>query len=484
MPPPLTDFVWSPWQAAFIRSVMRERKQAVAIRGGIGSGKSVALVFLAGVLAVARPGARIVLIMDTYRRLDDVHQPFARQILPALGLTFKAGENTYSHPNGSAVLLRPYFRAATQPGAKNPLEGGTIHAALVDEAGMFPTPEVWVKANTRARQVLTDVNGVACDPVVVLCGYPEDPCWWVDEVRRAAEDRVDEGGDAVPGLRTAEFYPVTKDNEANLASDYIARQAAVLDADELEALIHNRPRPRRGQVLSNWRADEWPAGNVVNWPVDRSRPTRLALDFGFRFPAVGFIQHDEARNVDVIVDELCPDDVLTPDLIRMIRAKGYNLTGLVGDPAGGARNAQTGRSDVDLLAMPVAMGGLGLRMKSTSDPVKRDIRAGIIRLRNRIEANGKRSLVMVRPLWEAGIRDSKRRSIASAIQGYRYSDRGDGEPVKDGRNDHAIDLLRYDSVNFHWFDHPLDGRLPTATAAASAPTRARGIIQGTGRWQK
>ena len=423
----LADFHFLPWQAEFLRSVLVDGARAVAIRGGIRSGKSVAKVYLAATLCLSRPGCLGYLVMDTFGNSRDVHGPICDDILPSTGAVWSASTREWRWPNGSVLRLRAYFREATQTQAKNPFEGNTVHFILVDEAGKFSNREVWEKANERCSQAVKDLNGNVCDPVVVLSGFPEDPCWWVEAIREAESK----------GLKTAEFYPRTTENVSNLAAGYIETIAQTHSADEVEALIHNRPRPRVGQVYSNWSPTPWPNGNLIARPVDRSRPTICSIDFGFRFPSALLIQHWDDIGCDVIVDEVAPDDVLTPDLARLIRAKGYNLQGLCGDPAGGARSAQTGRSDIDILAQPPDKGGLGLRMQVVTDPRKRDLKAGIIRVRRQIEAGGQRRLLMLQSLWDDGIRDSKNRNIAAAIQSYRYSEKGDGLPVKDGRHDHA-----------------------------------------------
>lgn len=458
----LSEFAWLPWQASFFRAVLVQQVRAVAIRGGIRSGKSVALVYLASILASTRPGSMGYLLMDSYGNSRDVHGPICDAILPSTGAVWFASCREWRWPNGSVLRLRAYFRDATQSLAKNPLEGNTIHYVLVDECGKFSTSEVWDRATERCSTDAIDLNGNRCPPVVVLSGYPEDPCWWVEVVHAAQAN----------GAEVAEFYPRTTENETNLSDGYIAHIVATHSAEDVEALIHNRPRPRTGQVLSNWSPTEYPHGNLITMPIDKSKPTTAAIDFGVRHPSAIFIQHDEATGADVIVDELCPDDCLTPDFIQKIRAKGYNIEELVGDPAGGARNAQTGRSDVQFLGLPPPQG-LGLSMRKTTNPVRRDIRNGIIRLRARIEHGGERRLLMVRSLWESGIRDSKNRNIAASIQGYRWPDNKDSEPVKDGKNDHQIDCLRYWAINYHWFDRAVDRPAPQgapkATSAPSAP---------------
>ena len=473
----LADFHFLDWQRDLIKAVVVDEVQAVAIRGGIGCGKSAALIFLAGILATSRPGATIVVVMDTYSRLEKVHQPLAQVILPALGGTYRPSRWTYDLSNGSKVIFTYYDRPAGRPDAKNPLEGGTFHAVLVDECGTFNSNEVWKIANNRARQRVLDLNGRECSPLVVLCGYPEDPCWWVHEVQKAAQDPV-------APLKVAEFYPLTADNETNLSADYIARQIATLDPDEVEAKVYNRPKPKKGQVLSNWVADIWPNGNLLDEKADKTRPTTLAIDFGGRNPAVLFLQHDERRGLDIIVDDLQPDNVDLEPLAEMIRARGWNIVAAVGDVAGLQHNPISRTNQIAFLSRPVSQGGLGVQIRpSPTDPRKRDIVEGVRKLRARIEWRGDRRLVMLKSLWDDGLRlGGGQRTMARCIQSYRW-DELKGQPVKDGKSDHGIDACRYWCVTYHWFEEGEAPRLSVYSPSSNdVKPAASKLIGGHKPW--
>ncbi len=467
--PDLSDRDWSDWQADLVGAIVLDDVQIAAIRGGVGSGKTAACVFVADTVATMRPGALLYLVMDTYGRLNDVHMPMCSALFPSSGAEFKASTMSWHYPNDAEVRLRAYFRAATQPGAKNPLEGGNIHGVIIDESGTFPGDEVFRRANNRARKPCADVGGAIRPPFVITSGFPQDPCWWVDATREAA----------AKGMRTREFYPLTQDNLANLSSDYLDRQRATLPEAEFEALVMNRPRPPAGQVLDTWRPDPYPLGNIIDgWARRPDHKTVATIDFGMRKPAVVALAFDAKLDAWVAFDEDAPDNCLTHELVRAILSHGWPLVEATCDPAGGARNAQTGRSDIDLIRRQPP-DGLGCPILFETDAQKRDIRAGVIRMRKAIES---RRLLITRELWERGMRAPRtQRTLARSILGYRYPDKGGGEPLKDGVNDHFIDALRYFAMRHLWHETVVDGRLPAALAPDSTAPRAAGLIHGGGR---
>jgi hypothetical protein len=168
-------------------------------------------------------------------------------------------------------------------------------------------------------------------------------------------------------------------------------------------------------------------------------------------PAALCLTRDERIAAWVIHAEYMPDEMLTGEFGAGIKAQGWRADRLICDPAGSAANAQTGRSDLDVLEETT-----GLYPERTTDPAKRDIRAGIIRLRRALAAG---QIRVTAELWAAGMSAPKRqRTLARCILGYAYPAKGGDEPLKDGRFDHAIDALRYFAIRELWYDHPLDGR--------------------------
>ena len=107
--------------------------------------------------------------------------------------------------------------------------------------------------------------------------------------------------------------------------------------------------------------------------------------------------------------------------------------------------------------------------------------AGCTRLNVAFE---RRRLLIAGDVFDAGLRaPANRRTLARALSGYRLDERT-GEPAKDGTHDHHIDALRYFAQHQLWHASPVDGRLRVGADDKPQPTRAAGIIRGTGRWQR
>lgn len=452
-----------PWQADLAREVISGRCTLGAIRGGIGSGKSAALVTLADALAETRPGACIVLGMDTWPRLKDVHQPLYQALCPAAD--WVASSRWYRYPNGSQVRLRHLDQPPGAAAGTSPLEGGNIHAVILDEAQAL-RPDVLDLATSRARIDVKDVTGVQRPALVVACGIPVEPAWWVDRVRQV-------GGRV--------WLPVTAENVAHLGAGYLERQRAVLSTRDYAALIENRPLPPEGRVYYTWDPADHPFGCVLRrWRYRPEMRTAASVDFGLRRPAVLIAALDEDLGAWVVVDELAPDEILTPDLARQITRRAvprrvwapgdrrYPLDILVADPAGGARSSQTGQSDLDILS-----AGVGMPATVERDPARREVRAGVTRVCLALE---RRRLLVEGSLFDRGLRAPRGdRTLARAISGYAYPPRGGDQPAKDGVYDHHADALRYLVRHVLWHAHPLDGRLLAATAEHWSPVA--GVMQ-------
>jgi len=117
----------------------------------------------------------------------------------------------------------------------------------------------------------------------------------------------------------------------------------------------------------------------------------------------------------------------------------------VADKAGKARNDQTGRSAFSVLARPIAEGGIGLPLRSTTDPVKVDILNGVQKLKR---AFNRKQYLITQEAWEAGER-ALGNSLRKAILSYAWDNAE--SPKKDGRED-PLDALRYDCIFHYWAD--------------------------------
>lgn len=452
-----------PWQSAMLASVVYDGEGLHAIRGGVGSGKSSLLVILADVLCELRPGASVVLGMDSHVRLERVHRPLLMSLAPAA--EWSASARRFSYPNGSTLHL---VHVDHPVGTTSPIEGHNAHAVVLDEAQAL-RPDALDVAQSRARISCVDIAGIERQPLVITCGIPVEPAWWVERTREA-------GGTV--------WLPTTADNAAHLGADYMRRMRDILSERDYQALVENRPLPPVGQVLYAFAPEPYPQGCLAppGWRLDPAKMrTALTIDFGLRKPAALLLAEDLALGAWVVCREWAPDDYSTPELARLLARDiaGVRLDAVYADPAGQARNAQTRLSELDVLAL-APPEGIGRRPVVTADPVKRDISAGCTRLNLALE---RRKLLIAPDLHAAGLRaPSGKRTLARALSGYRLDERT-GEPAKDGTHDHHIDALRYFAQHALWHTSPTDGRLRVGSDTAQTPTRAAGLIRGGGRWE-
>ena len=170
------------------------------------------------------------------------------------------------------------------------------------------------------------------------------------------------------------------------------------------------------------------------------------------------LAHDERLNADVICAELNPNEVTIEQLALLILAIAWPrsiqdqapapriwLDEGCADKAGKARNDQTGASAFRAMrAAPPK--GLGLPLRSTTDPIRTDILNGVQKLKR---AFTRRQYLITREVWAAGER-SPGNSIRKALLSYQW-ERTKEQPKKDGRED-PLDALRYDCIMWRWAD--------------------------------
>ena len=449
-----------PWQGDFLRAgLMGEWSSDVAaVRGGLGSGKSLALCALAVLICETRPGALVVVGMDTFRRLRDVHLPHLHSLLAGSAVNYAASEQAFVWSNGSRLLLAHLDTPANSGPGSSPIEGLNAHAVLVDECQVL-RPDVLDVARSRARVPARDVGGVERRPVVVTCGIPVEPAWWVERTRE---------------IRGETYLPQSSENAAHLGAGWLERMRETLSDRDYAALVENRPLPPVGSVFYAWA----PERCVVEAAVDYgSMRTMLAMDFGLRHPCA-LLLVELTRGRWHVVREWAPDDETLPDFlarlsIELIARRHWQagdrripIDTIVADPAGGARSAQTGVADLDLVAQG-APRGLGILPRIERDPERRDIVSGCTRVNLALERG---ALTVDRALFDAGLRaPANKRTLARAMTGYRWDERAPGRPAKDGTHDHHADTLRYAVREVLW-------HLPDATRrepAPAAPERRR-----------
>jgi hypothetical protein len=160
-------------------------------------------------------------------------------------------------------------------------------------------------------------------------------------------------------------------------------------------------------------------------------------------PAVGWFQikqNDEGKDTIYQIDEICHEaNVKTEELADRIRQKKYPVQAYFGDPAGGGVQAQSGIGDIEIFKRK------GMIVRFKRDTVSRNIVNGVSHVRSWFEdADGNAHFY---------VSDKCKGSIDS-YDNYRYPERKEQqrvkeEPLKDGRHDHACDMLRYFIVNLY-----------------------------------
>ena len=177
-----------------------------------------------------------------------------------------------------------------------------------------------------------------------------------------------------------------------------------------------------------------------DFPYDPNLPTYCSIDFGYRMPAVLFMQtywDGELEHIRVFDSILHKQNIKTEDLIKMIKTKGYPIMSYYGDPAGSNVQGQSGAGDMEIFRRS------GIRIISARDRMSRNLVASIAYTRGFFEsADGIRRVHV----------DRKCKDLIEDFEEYRYPESEDGkpikeEPLKDGTHDHGNDAFRYFIIN-------------------------------------
>ena len=180
--------------------------------------------------------------------------------------------------------------------------------------------------------------------------------------------------------------------------------------------------------------------DMGDYPYNPNLPTFCSVDFGYRMPAVGWFQvyrQDGQWHINMIDELVHQQNIKTDELIQIIKNKPYWVREYYGDPAGMQAQGQSGLGDIEIFRKH------GIVVKSVRDKVSRSIASGISHVRGFIEnAQGERFLHL----------DSSCTETAIDLENYRYPEAKEGkdlkpEPIKDGKHDHSMDMLRYFFIN-------------------------------------
>jgi len=460
----MTADTWRPlsWQARAVRWLLDPgAPDYAAINGGIGCGKSDLLAYLLDMWCRAVPGATCALISDSWPSLKGNNLPYLRA--HCIGATESDGGRTFTYPNGSTIELRHYRLAAGAKESANPIEGRTYSLVVVDEAQKVP-PVVLDHITGRMRgSPRPCVMGIPRGQRCLLNGRPDRGDWWWER--------------AIGELGGVVFKPATRENPHN-GPRYLQRLAARLSPAMFRCVTEGVPAPAEGGVYDGWLESSWPHGNILDgWRYDPTRPVDIGVDFGRRTPAVVYVQRDESQGVDVVFDELAPDECTTPLLVsRILRPWAERWPGVASlygaapcpwridrayvDPAGNAGNVHTGASDVAILRRAQGAdpgdglgGGLGCMVVTTTAAERTSVVAGCERLRGAMQAaDGTRRLVMTRELWDRGMSAPQGvRTLARSMLAYTWEmAQAKSRGGSDHWSTHHVDALRYWAIGARW----------------------------------
>jgi len=435
----------------------RDAHKLIGIWGGIGCGKSLGLVLALHTVATTRPGSVSLMVSDTDNNIKNTLHPECVKVFGDDAEFIGPPHNKWQFKNGSIVQVRAYKLHSTLDESQNPIEGRNINGLIVVDEVQKIKQSVFVHAISRARTLSVDLTGRQYQPKIIFNGRPGAIDWWIKKVGAA-------GGKI--------FRPITADNLEHLGPDYLEDQKIGRTYREWRCICFGDPMPVKGGVYEAFEDATWPAGNVIDFRPNRLKPVSLGLDFGFRFPHVVFVQtveliHPTAGrvSVDVVFDELTPDDCMVSELVRHIRAKRHQLSGAAVDPAGRARNAQTSLSDIDILRRSPDTtaggskyadhlgGGLGCRIDYVLDSARRVVEHGIQQVQASLcDANQVRRLVFSRELIERGrAAPPGTRTMYACLLQYSWDHvkrKKSGRSLGKDDPSHGADALRYWVLNY------------------------------------
>ncbi|HEY7120260.1 MAG TPA: hypothetical protein VH475_26970 [Tepidisphaeraceae bacterium] len=222
-----------------------------------------------------------------------------------------------------------------------------------------------------------------------------------------------------------------KDCDGFLSIDDAIAMKRRVSRETWEAEMLCRRPSRTGRVFGTFDVDvhvreELPAADAGSPQIDpKAEGMYLGIDFGFRNPFVCLWIWRDRHGRSIVIDEYVQSEVDLAGHIEAIRARPHGgAVRVTCDPAGCARNEQTGTSNVQRLRD----AGFKVACRASRIPDGLEmIRAGLR------SGTGQVSL-FIHP---------RCKQLILAMRTYHYGDRDRAEvPAKDGP-DHLVDALRY-----------------------------------------
>jgi hypothetical protein len=154
----------------------------------------------------------------------------------------------------------------------------------------------------------------------------------------------------------------------------------------------------------------------------------LGIDFGFKNPFVCLWIRRDAFGRSFVIDEYVQEFVEVDRHIEEIKSRLHGEVRRIGcDPAGSARNEQTGKSNIQKLRdAGFKVGSRGSLIVDGLEMIRAGLKSGTGEVTLFIHPRCKR--------------------LIEAMRSYRYGEGRDENPLKDW-SDHLVDALRYFFVN-------------------------------------
>lgn len=420
-------FALLPGQQAFVSSRAAEN----AYIGGVGAGKSVALVVRAVLLAHQFPGNAVLIARKSYRELADTTRITFSQVVPRELIAGESrGEDlTFVRAEGggtSTIFWRSYEDSPTDWQKFRSMEFGAVFLDEASEAAQGVTDILATRLRTRVPY--RSMNYVS-NPV------PEDHWLFQQFVKARDPDR-------------ALFKGTTYENRANLPPGYIERLERRLTPEKARILLGGEfgHIPEGLPVFT----DFFPERDGKPWHVAEGlgpipgRPIVRGWDFGVVRPAVVWLQWTDRKRV---FRECMGYNMGTKDWgihVRDLSTEmfpGFQFLDFC-DPAGFSRDVGTALAPVDLLR-PLGIQMIHLRRTQPG------FRATLIAESLQRTVSGPNG---VQPEFQ--VDRSCPILIGALAGGYRRPEvipdqPIDDEPVKDGYYEHMVDALGFVYVGRH-----------------------------------
>lgn len=493
-PPPI---VYNELQIKMLKNVFVDRQRVVSAACGWGSGKSAAIIFIVKFACAMFPGTTHMIVVDTRKRYKDVlHEEILRWCPDWI---WREQDAYWTDPESDCkVRVIWYHRPSTRGSEGSSIEGANVTGILiVDECQALPA-EVGEKSLGRVR------SGPIVCRVFVGLPVPDELSWWTQLSERAG------------------FVPLrygSSVNRANLAEGWIESTLSDLPEEEYQAMVLGKATARIGAVYNTWSWSRWPDGNLAPewWRYREDMVGYIAIDPGLRKPSVVIIVEDydprfEGRDAGetpsekptyIIVGEVNMARVSDRDLVdgildiawpraqRELAPKGGARVWLdhgVIDKAARAKRSESLKSTRKIYSAAVHVnadgsraGGVGIPLRTVTDPKKTDVEARISRMKVLMCHDGRRRFLCAPAVYTQGRKAGTRRnSWTRMIAEYRYRPgftNARDLPDKSKGVEDPSDAAGYFVAAFDWNDHhnrrpyapkrkPAQRRTPTHSATA------------------